>query len=123
MDLFCTALSEEAWEAFPRGSALRRGRREGFARNVAVALGNWGDPSAVPVLTQGLKDPDPLVRAHVAWALGRVGSPEASAALMESLAAEEDVLVREEILRVLEPEPRAVNSPMLTRYAGPRYRR
>lgn len=104
VDLFRTALSEEAWEAFSRGSALRRARREGFARNVAVALGNWGDPSAVPVLTQGLNDPDPLVRAHVAWALGRVGSPEASAALMESLAAEEDALVRDEVLRALESE-------------------
>jgi epoxyqueuosine reductase len=44
------ALDPGSWESFSRGSAIRRAEREGFARNVAVALGNWGDPSAVPVL-------------------------------------------------------------------------
>jgi epoxyqueuosine reductase QueG len=35
------ALSEERWESFSRGSAIRRARRAGFARNVCVAVGNW----------------------------------------------------------------------------------
>jgi epoxyqueuosine reductase QueG len=34
------ALDPEAWEAFSRGSAIRRAGRAGFARNVCVALGN-----------------------------------------------------------------------------------
>jgi epoxyqueuosine reductase len=36
---------------------------------VAVALGNGGDPSSVPVLEKAARDPDPLVRAHAHWAL------------------------------------------------------
>jgi epoxyqueuosine reductase len=36
-------------------------------RNVAVALGNWGSPEAVPVLIAALSDAEPLVRAHAAW--------------------------------------------------------
>lgn len=33
-------MDEPAWDRFARGSALRRARRGGFLRNVAVALGN-----------------------------------------------------------------------------------
>jgi len=101
LGLFRTALDGESWESFSRGSAIRRAGREGFARNVAVALGNWGDPSAVPLLSQGLKDPHPLVRAHAAWALGRVGSTEALEALRERLPEEEVDSVREEVVRAL----------------------
>jgi epoxyqueuosine reductase QueG len=47
-----TALDEAAWDAFSRGSAVRRSGRAGFARNVCVGLGNWGSPDAVPVLAR-----------------------------------------------------------------------
>ncbi len=102
VDLLRTALDESSWEAFSRGSPIRRPGREGFARNVAVALGNWGDPSAVPVLSQGLKDPHPLVRAHAAWALGRVGSEDALRSLLERRPEEAHSSVRDEIDRALE---------------------
>jgi epoxyqueuosine reductase len=95
-------MDEKSWDSFSRGSAVRRAVREGFARNVAVALGNWGDPAAAPVLSQGLKDPDPLVRAHAAWALGQVGSAEAPAVLDDRLLFEEMEPVCEEIERALE---------------------
>ena len=102
------ALYEEGWEAFSRGSAIRRAGRAGFARNVCVALGNWlaavdrPDPAVVELLVRALADPEPLVRGHAAWALGRVGSPEARAALSETLASEGDPLVRGEIAAALE---------------------
>ncbi|MDX1674205.1 MAG: HEAT repeat domain-containing protein, partial [Longimicrobiales bacterium] len=106
IDLFRTALDEESWESFSRGSAIRRAGREGFARNAAVALGNWGDPSAVAPLAQGLKDSHPLVREHAAWALGQVGSSDAAASLRERLSEEEVPSVREQIERALEgPSP------------------
>ena len=54
---------------------VRRAGRAGLLRNVCVALGNWGADEAVPPLTAALEDPEPLVREHAAWALGRVGSP------------------------------------------------
>jgi epoxyqueuosine reductase len=83
------ALEEAAWDAFSRGSANRRAGRAGFARNICVGLGNWGAPEAVPVLTLALSDPEPLVRGHAAWALGRPGSTEARAALSSIAALDE----------------------------------
>ncbi|MHB1168978.1 MAG: tRNA epoxyqueuosine(34) reductase QueG [Longimicrobiales bacterium] len=95
------SMDGSGWEAFSRGSALRRAGRAGFRRNVAVALGNWGDEAAVPPLTSGLGDSDPLVRSHSAWALGRVGSASAVAALETALAAETDHAVIVEIKEAL----------------------
>jgi epoxyqueuosine reductase len=90
-------LSPEAWDAFTRGSAVRRARREGLLRNVAVALGNWGSEDAVPPLVEALSDSEPLVRGHVAWALGEIASPSASAALADRLEVEHDPGVRDEL--------------------------
>src|SRR5690554_5371950 len=55
-----------------KNSPVKRAKRRGLLRNVAVALGNWGSPRAVPVLTGALSDGEPLVRGHAAWALGRI---------------------------------------------------
>jgi epoxyqueuosine reductase len=92
-----TALDEAAWDSFSRGSAIRRAGRAGFARNACVALGNWGSTDAVPVLVRALADPEPLVRAHAVWALGRVEAADAKAALALRAAAESDPLVRAEL--------------------------
>ncbi len=74
-----------------RGAAVLR-------RNAAVALGNALDRSAVPALAESLAaDPHPLVRGHAAWALGRIGSPRALAALRERQPAESDDGVRRAI--------------------------
>jgi hypothetical protein len=91
------AMDEAAWDEFSRGSAIRRARRAGFLRNVAVALGNWGAAEAVPALVRALSDPEPLVRGHAAWALGRNGTAEARAALEARAGVESDAYVREEI--------------------------
>ncbi len=64
-----------------RGTPLRRAGRDGLLRNVCVALGNAGDPSAIPALARALAgDRSPLVRGHAAWALGRLGAREVLAA-------------------------------------------
>jgi epoxyqueuosine reductase len=79
-----------------RGAAVLR-------RNAAVALGNALDRSAVGALTESLqRDPHPMVRAHVAWALGRIGSPRAVAELHARCGEEEDESVRAEIAAALE---------------------
>jgi epoxyqueuosine reductase len=98
MELLEMALDPEAWESFSRGSAIRRAGRAGFARNVCVSLGNWGSPDALPVLTQALVDPDPLVRGHAAWALGRVGGAAAGELLSSAASSEQDAWVLEEIV-------------------------
>jgi epoxyqueuosine reductase len=85
-----------------RGAAVLR-------RNAAVALGNALDRAAVPALEDSLRgDSHPLVRGHAAWALGRIGSPRALAALRAALAREGDPGVREEVQAALaawEPAP------------------
>jgi epoxyqueuosine reductase len=89
-----------------RGSPLLRAKREGLLRNVCVALGNWGSEAAVPVLLRALGEENPLVRAHAAWALGRVGTDGSRAALSARLTGEPDGGVREELkvaLRVRKP--------------------
>jgi epoxyqueuosine reductase len=101
IDLMATALDEPSWELFSRGSAIRRAGRAGFARNVAVALGNWGSEAAVPVLETALRDPEPIVRHHAAWALGRIRVATAAVALAQRLNAEADDFVRDEILLAL----------------------
>ena len=53
------------------GSPIRRAKREGLQRNVCVALGNIGDPVAVPALADALSSDSLLVRSHAAWALGK----------------------------------------------------
>jgi epoxyqueuosine reductase len=67
-------LSPERWREFSRGSAIKRAKRSGFLRNVAVALGNSGNADAVPALAEAISDNEPLVREHSEWALSRVQS-------------------------------------------------
>ena len=78
-------------------SPVKRTKRRGLLRNVAVALGNWASPEAVPVLATALNDHEPLIRGHVAWALGQIGTEDANAALRGREKVEEDGWVREEL--------------------------
>jgi epoxyqueuosine reductase len=81
---------------------VRRTKRRGLRRNVAVALGNLRDPAAVPALLEALTDEsDALVRGHAAWALGRIGIPAAREGLRARLDHERDGGVREEIALAL----------------------
>ncbi|HUH02381.1 MAG TPA: tRNA epoxyqueuosine(34) reductase QueG [Kofleriaceae bacterium] len=86
------ALGANQRRRYVEGTAMRRASREQLARNVCVALGNSGDPGAIPALEHALEDRSPLVRAHAAWALGRLGASEACARRLE---IEEDPEVRE----------------------------
>ena len=80
-----------------RGAAVLR-------RNAAVALGNALDRSAIgPLATALNEDPHPMVRAHAAWALGRIGAPSALCALETRYAVEPDSAARAEIIAALEP--------------------
>jgi epoxyqueuosine reductase len=90
-------MTYEEWDEWTRGSAIRRAGYAGLKRNVAVALGNWGSPAAVPVLSSALSDLDPLVRGHSAWALGEIGSADAVAELEAFRPLERDPFVRDEL--------------------------
>jgi len=83
-------------------SAIARAKRRGLLRNVAVALGNWGHPDTIAPLTTALRDNEPLVRGHAAWALGQTMSTQAQSALVQALSSETDLWVQEEIAQGLE---------------------
>jgi epoxyqueuosine reductase len=87
------ALDRPGFRARYGKTAVARAKRRGLLRNAAVALGNSGNPEAVPALTAALDDGEPLVRAHAAWALGRLGGGVARHALDRA--------------RTREPEPAA----------------
>lgn len=80
-----------------KGSAVKRTKRRGLLRNVAIALGNWGDGRAVPALVHVLaEEPEPLVRAHAAWALGQYPHSPAARRALEKARQDKDTTVAEE---------------------------
>ncbi len=95
-------LTPEEFNRKFRRSPVKRAKRRGYLRNLVVALGNSGDASVVPHLEQALGDPEALVRAHAAWALGRLGGLAARAALVQAAQIEPDAWVQEEIRLALE---------------------
>jgi epoxyqueuosine reductase len=57
-----------------KGSAMKRAGVRRLRRNLAVAIGNSGNPDAAAVL-ESHDEPlcrDPLVEEHIAWAVGRL---------------------------------------------------
>jgi epoxyqueuosine reductase len=80
-----------------KGSPIKRIKRRGLLRNVAIALGNSGNPQAIPPLIKVLGDEEPLIRAHAVWALGELAGSEVIPVLREKLNNEKDDIVLEEL--------------------------
>jgi epoxyqueuosine reductase len=91
------SLREEEFRVRFRGTPVLRARRRGLVRNACVGVGNSRDPSTLPLLEGLLTDPEPLVREHAAWAIGRIGGVEARRALSHAAAGEADPWVSGEI--------------------------
>ncbi len=66
------ALDEKTFKSRFAGSPILRTKRRGFLRNVCVALGNTGDESALPALTQSALDAEPLIAEHARWAVSEI---------------------------------------------------
>jgi len=97
------ALDEEGFRRRYGRTAIRRAKRRGLLRNAAIALGNSGNPAAVPVLAEVLaNEPEALVRAHAAWALGRLAGRAARSALEQARRRDQEPEVRGEIERALD---------------------
>ncbi len=82
------------------GTALARAGRVRLARNAAVALGNSANPAALAPLVGALHErPEALVRAHAAWAIGRIAATErrACAAALERSRRDPAAEVRAEV--------------------------
>jgi epoxyqueuosine reductase len=101
------ALDEASYQGALRRSPLKRARRDGLARNAAVALGNRAVPDDVPALARALQHDDPDVRAHAAWALGRIGGSGPRTALRDAVAREADAGVRRQVEEALAEASRA----------------
>ena len=65
-------LSPQEFNQRFKQTPIKRAKRRGYLRNVAVALGNTGNLHALPVLNQALEDPEPMVREHANWALAEI---------------------------------------------------
>ncbi|XID90620.1 tRNA epoxyqueuosine(34) reductase QueG [Paenibacillaceae bacterium WGS1546] len=95
--------NREFREKFGSSSAAWRGRKP-IQRNALIALGNFRDAESAPDVAAVLRDdPRPELRATAAWALGRIGSPEAIDALREARDVETDASALEAIGRALSP--------------------
>ena len=49
-------------------SPVKRAKRRGYLRNVAVAVGNTGSENDLPILEQATQDEEPMIREHAQWA-------------------------------------------------------
>ena len=94
-------LDQSAFSKRFRKSPIKRAKRRGFLRNVAVALGNWGNTAAIPALSLGLEDDEAQVRAHSAWALGQIPDLQAKTILEKAKITEKNPEVLKEIAAVL----------------------
>jgi epoxyqueuosine reductase len=91
------ALDDEAFRRRFRATPLWRARRRGLLRNAAIVLGNQRCEAATEPLIGGLSDAEPLVREACGWALGRIGGPQAFAALMARCEVETDAFVAKQL--------------------------
>lgn len=95
-------LSPQEFNQKFRGSPVKRAKRRGYLRNVAVALGNARDTAAIPDLSETMQnEPEPIVRAHAAWALGQMHARLSRAVLDAALLREPDPMVAGEIRAAL----------------------
>jgi epoxyqueuosine reductase len=92
------ALTPQEFNRRFKGSPVKRTKRRGYLRNVAVTLGNQGNSIAIHALIQALGDIEPLVRGHAAWALGQIGGAQAMLALQTAWETETDESIQQEIL-------------------------
>ncbi len=94
-------LTPEEFNKKFKDSAVKRTKRRGLLRNTLIAIGNSGNPDFVKAVKKCLKDPEPLVRVHAAWALWKLMGEGSKDILEAQLSREEDNVVRSEITDLL----------------------
>ena len=71
LEWLASLTAEEFRDAF-RGSPIKRAKRSGLLRNVAVAMANSADERFVPALQRLSEDEDQIVAEHARWALKKL---------------------------------------------------
>ena len=74
------ASTKSAFRERFRRSPVKRAKRRGLLRNVAVAIANAGDARQRPWLERLAADADALVAEHARWALERLDARLSAAA-------------------------------------------
>ena len=65
-------LTPQAFNQRFKGTPVKRAKRRGYLRNLAVTLGNTGGIHTLPMLHQAINDPEPLGREHAQWAINKI---------------------------------------------------
>jgi len=52
-------------------SPIKRAKRRGYLRNLAIAIGNNGDKTDIPILEKASQDDDPMIKEHAKWAMAK----------------------------------------------------
>ncbi|HLE25514.1 MAG TPA: tRNA epoxyqueuosine(34) reductase QueG [Thermodesulfobacteriota bacterium] len=94
-------LTEKDFRRAFKGNPIKRAKGNGLLRNIVVAMGNSGLKDFIPYLEESLKDKDPIVRAHSAWALSKLEGEDSYNTLSNHFEVESDSIVREEIISIL----------------------
>jgi epoxyqueuosine reductase len=90
-------LDDAGFRELFRKTAIKRTGRDRFLRNVMIAIGNSGDVALAAKAAARLRDSSPLVRGTAVWALSRLLTREALAALAgEYRPSEPDASVQDE---------------------------
>ncbi len=101
-------LSPKDFNSIFKNSPVKRTKRRGYLRNVAIAMGNSKNPEYLSALADALTEKkEPLVRGHAAWAIGQIGGVEARPGLKQAHAEEKNGWVLEEIEAALKEITRA----------------
>jgi epoxyqueuosine reductase len=95
-------ITPEGFQRRYENSPIWRATRDGFVRNIAIALGNSHRADAIPALEDALRDDSPQVRGASVWALGRISVAETSRILERARAGERDPSVLDEFHSVLD---------------------
>jgi epoxyqueuosine reductase len=82
-------LDDAAFRAFFAKTAIKRTGRDRFVRNVAIAIGNSGDPTLAADLEHLLDDASSLVRGAAVWGLSQLVARDRLAALAAARQARE----------------------------------
>jgi epoxyqueuosine reductase len=75
-------------------SPIKRTKRRGLLRNVAIALGNSRNPAYLPELERLLNCDEALVRSHAGWGLREIGGDPARLLVERREGTEEDLPTR-----------------------------
>ncbi len=98
---YLSSLSVDEFRKQFKGSPIKRTKRRGLLRNVMIAMGNSGEKSFVPYITECLKDEEPLVRAHALWALWKIEGVTSKEILINCRDIENNSIVIDEIDKIL----------------------